>query len=42
VVAPDAGALEECRKQLPVDSIEAESAHDRRQQKQWGSSRLGQ
>jgi hypothetical protein len=33
-------ALAECLKQLPVDSIEAESAHDRRQQEKWGSSKL--
>lgn len=33
--------LEECLKQLPQDSIEAESADDQRQLEQWGSSRLG-
>ena len=33
--------LEECLKQLPQDSIEAESASDRRQLEQWGSSKLG-
>ena len=33
--------LEECLKQLPQDSIEAETASDRRQLEQWGSSKLG-
>ncbi len=33
--------LEQCLKQLPQDSIEAESASDQRQLEQWGSSRLG-
>ncbi|MBL8310237.1 MAG: TonB family protein [Burkholderiales bacterium] len=37
----DAAALAECRKQLPVDSIEAEVVHDRRQHKQWRSSAMG-
>ncbi|GAB3185177.1 energy transducer TonB family protein [Hydrogenophaga aquatica] len=37
----DAQALEECLKQLPQDSIEAESANDRRQLEQWRSQRLG-
>jgi hypothetical protein len=37
----DPQALAECLKQLPEDSIEAESGHDRRQLEQWGSSRLG-
>lgn len=37
---PDPQALEECLKSLPEDSIEAESAHDRRQLEQWGSGRL--
>lgn len=37
---PDPQALEECLKSLPEDSIEAESAHDRRQLEQWGSSKL--
>lgn len=38
----DPQALEECRKQLPQNSIEAEVARDQRLQNQWGSSRLGQ
>ncbi len=38
---PDPQALEECLKSLPEDSIEAESAHDRRQLEQWGSEKLG-
>jgi len=36
----DPQALEECLKQLPQDSIEAEAAHDRRQLDQWGSDKL--
>jgi hypothetical protein len=36
----DPQALEECLKQLPQDSIEAESVHDQRQLDQWGSSKL--
>jgi hypothetical protein len=40
-VKPDPQALAECLKQLPQDSIEAESAHDQRQLDQWGSSKLG-
>jgi TonB family protein len=35
-------ALAACLKQLPQDSIEAESAHDQRQLDQWGSSKLNQ
>lgn len=38
---PDPQALQECLKQLPQDSIEAEQAHDRRQLEQWRSMRLG-
>jgi hypothetical protein len=38
---PDPREMEECLKQLQPDSIEAESANDRRQLEQWGSSRLG-
>ncbi len=40
---PDPQALEDCLKQLPQDSIEAESARDRRLMDQWGwgSSRRG-
>ncbi len=38
---PDPAALEECLKQLPEDSIEAEGAHDQRQLEQWRSNRLG-
>jgi TonB family protein len=37
----DPQALAECLKQLPQDTIEAESAHDQRQLEQWGSSKLG-
>jgi len=37
---PDPQALEECLKQLPKDSIEAESARDQRLKEQWDSSRL--
>jgi TonB family protein len=37
----DAAAYAECLKQLPQDSIEAEAAHDERQQKQWASPALG-
>lgn len=38
----DLQALEECRKQLPQNSIEAEIAREQRLQNQWGSSKLGQ
>jgi hypothetical protein len=40
---PDAQTLEDCLKQLPRDSIEAESARDQRLMDQWGwgSSKLG-
>lgn len=37
----DPQALEECLKQLPQNSIEAEVARDQRLQNQWGSSNLG-
>lgn len=37
----DPQAIEDCRKQLPQDTLEAESAHDQRQLEQWRSSRLG-
>lgn len=37
---PDPQALEDCRKQLPQDSIEAESAHAQRQLEQWASPNL--
>ncbi len=37
----DPQALAECLKQLPQDTIEAESAHDQRQLERWGSSKLG-
>lgn len=40
VEKPDPEALEECLRQLPQDSIEAESAHDRRLRDQWDSSTL--
>ncbi len=41
---PDPQTLEDCLKQLPKDSIEAESAHDQRLMDQWGwgSSKPGQ
>ena len=38
---PDPQALEDCLKQLPQDSIEAESARDRRLLEQWDFNRLG-
>jgi hypothetical protein len=41
VEKPDPQALEECLKQLPQDSIEAENAHDQRVLDRWGSSKLG-
>ena len=41
VEKPDPQALENCLKQLPRDSIEAEEAHDRRLLEQWASPRLG-
>lgn len=34
-------ALEECLKQLPQDSIEAENAYDQRVLDRWGSRKLG-
>ncbi len=37
----DPAAYAECLKLLPQDSIEAESADDQRQQKQWASPTLG-
>lgn len=37
----DPRALEECLKQLPQDSIEAESAQDQRLMDQWGSVKRG-
>jgi hypothetical protein len=40
VTQPDAQELEECRRQLAQDSIEAESAHDQRQLDRWGSGKL--
>lgn len=41
VEKPDPKALEECLRQLPQDSIEAESAHNQRQLEQWRSNKLG-
>lgn len=41
VEKPDSQTLEECLKQLPQDTIEAESAHDQRLLDQWGSSKTG-
>lgn len=40
VTSPDPQALAECLRQLPKDSIEAESARDQRLMEQWDSSRL--
>ena len=37
----DSQALEECLRQLPQDSIEAETARDQRIMDQWGSSKTG-
>ena len=37
----DPQTLEDCVKQLPKDSIDAESARDQRLMDQWGSSKLG-
>ncbi len=37
----DAKAMEECLRQLPKDSIEAEMARDQRVMDQWGSSKTG-
>ncbi len=36
--APDPRALEECLRNLPPDSVEADRAHDRRKMEQWGWS----
>ena len=38
---PDPQALEDCLKHLPKDSIEADSARDRRLMEQWDFDRLG-
>ncbi len=40
-VPPDPRDMEECLRQLPRDSVEAESAHDQQLLEQWGSQRLG-
>jgi TonB family protein len=37
----DAKAMEECLRQLPKDSVEAEMARDQRVMDQWGSSKKG-
>ena len=37
----DPQVLEDCLKQLPQDSIEAESARDQRLMDQWGTSKAG-
>jgi TonB family protein len=37
----DAQAMEECLRQLPKDSLEAEMARDQRVMDQWGSSKSG-
>lgn len=39
--ASPAMPLEECLKLLPQDSVEAETANDQRQLRQWGSGQLG-
>ncbi|MCU0919320.1 MAG: energy transducer TonB [Burkholderiaceae bacterium] len=41
VERPDPQALEDCLKQLPQDSIEAEAAHDQLLLERWASPRLG-
>lgn len=41
VEEPDALTLEECLKQLPPDSIDAENAYDQRVLDRWGSRKLG-
>lgn len=41
IEAPDPRALQDCLRQLPQDSIEAESARDRRLLEQWDFDRLG-
>ena len=41
VEEPDPQALEDCLKQLPQDSIEAEYARDQRVLDRWGSRKLG-
>ena len=41
VEKPDPQALEECLRQLPQDTIEAESANDQRLLDQWGSRKSG-
>jgi len=38
----DPQAMEECLKQLPQNSIEAEVARDRRLQNRWGADTLGE
>ncbi len=40
VQRPDAQTLEECEKNLPQGSIEAEAARDKRLMDQWDFSRL--
>ncbi|MFP5399890.1 MAG: energy transducer TonB [Gammaproteobacteria bacterium] len=40
VESPDPQTLHECLEQLPQDSVEAHSAHDRRLRDQWDSSGL--
>lgn len=37
----DEGMLEDCLRQLPEETVESASAHDRRQLEQWRSDRLG-
>ncbi|MCW5634450.1 MAG: energy transducer TonB [Rubrivivax sp.] len=37
---PDPRAMEDCLRQLPRDSIEAESAHDQRVMDRWGTGKL--
>jgi hypothetical protein len=41
VEKPDPQAMEECLKQLPQDSIEAESARDQQLQKRWATGESG-
>lgn len=42
VEKPDPRALEECLKQLPQNSIEAEVAREQRLQNRWGADKLGE
>jgi hypothetical protein len=41
IEAPDPLTLEDCLKQSPQDSIEAENAHDQRVIDRWGARQIG-